>query len=45
MIARGICTEAVAQKVVNDRCLPLVGERQTSFERMLETMDVRISVC
>ena len=25
--------------MVNDQCLPLVGEQQTAFEKMLEEMD------
>ena len=40
LIARGVCSEEIAQKVVNEKCLPVVGERQIYFEKMLETMDV-----
>ena len=42
MIARGVCSESVAQKIMKEQCLPVVGERQTFFEKMLEKMDVSI---
>ena len=41
---RGVCSERRAQHVMNERCLPLVGQRQTSFEKELEAMDVS-TVC
>ena len=42
LVVRGICTEAKAQEVINKQGLPLVGERQTTFEKTLEEMDVSI---
>ncbi len=42
LIARGVCTESQSQTVINDQCLPLVGDRQTNFEQALEEMDVSI---
>ena len=41
LIERGVCTEQKAQQVVQERCLPLVGQQQTAFEKSLEEMDVR----
>ena len=42
LIARGICSKTKAQNVVQERCLPLVGQRQSSFEKHLENMDVSL---
>lgn len=41
LLARGICSEAQVQKVIQDECLPLVGKQQGEFEHALEIMDVR----
>lgn len=42
LIERGVCTETKAQQVMNEQCLPLVGERQSNFEKHLEEMDVSV---
>ncbi|XP_064648966.1 coiled-coil domain-containing protein 180-like isoform X2 [Lineus longissimus] len=39
LIESGVCTEQKAKEVINEHCLPLIGERQTQFENTLETMD------
>jgi len=40
LIDRGVSSEEKANEVVSEKCLPLVGERQTMFEKQLESMDV-----
>ncbi|KAK2168023.1 hypothetical protein LSH36_21g05035, partial [Paralvinella palmiformis] len=39
LIDRGVSSEEKANEVVSEKCLPLVGERQTMFEKQLESMD------
>ena len=45
LIQRGVCTSEKAQQVVTDKCLPLVGETQSNFEKELEIMDVSYVFC
>ena len=40
LVNRGICTEAEATELVDKKLIPLVGEQQRKFEKMLESFDV-----
>ena len=40
LVNRGVCTEAEATELVNKKLMPLVGEQQRKFEKMLESFDV-----
>jgi len=40
LVSRGICSEAEATDIVNKKCVPVVGEQQRKFEKMLESFDV-----
>jgi len=40
LVTRGICTETEATEIVNEKCIPLVGEQQRKFEKTLESFDV-----
>ena len=40
LIRRGVCSPHKAKLVIQERCLPLVGQRQAKFEKDLEAMDV-----
>lgn len=40
LVNRGTCTEAEATEIVNKKCVPIVGEQQRKFEKMLESLDV-----
>ncbi len=42
LICQGICSEELATKTVTEQCLPVVGERQTEIEKLLESMDVSV---
>lgn len=41
LVNERVCTEAEANDQVKMRCLPVVGERQSHFEKTLEQLDVR----
>ena len=41
LIDSGICTPHKAKLIVEEQCLPLIGQRQSRFEKDLEKMDVR----
>ena len=40
LVNRGICTEAEATELVNNKFMPAVGDQQRKFEKMLESFDV-----
>ena len=40
LVETGVASETNARDTINKLCLPLVGERQASFEKLLENMDV-----
>jgi len=40
LVDAGVATETKARETLNKECLPLVGERQAAFEKLLENMDV-----
>lgn len=40
LVGTGVATETKARETINKLCLPLVGERQAIFEKLLENMDV-----
>ena len=44
MVNRGVCTEAEATEIANNKYVPLVVEQQRKFESMLESFDVSQSV-
>ncbi|ELU16401.1 hypothetical protein CAPTEDRAFT_163477 [Capitella teleta] len=39
LVERGICTDKEAPKILEQKCIPLVGQRQAEFEQKLEEMD------
>ena len=40
LVNRGVCIEAGASEIANNKCIPLVIEQQRKFESMLESFDV-----
>ena len=40
LIEREVADTTYTKEIINNECLPLIGMRQTSFENLLETMDV-----
>ncbi|KAI0222949.1 hypothetical protein LSAT2_025799 [Lamellibrachia satsuma] len=44
LVGTGVATETKARETINKLCLPLVGERQAIFEKLLENMDAELEL-